>query len=286
MVRKFLLIIFLISLFVIPSIFAVTTPITVKTNPYNKVLPSVFKSGTTERISINFGGYKSTNLSGKIDYLITTSDSKFDIKFDVIKDDGTHILSHTFNDLNAGVPYLAVLYKDNESISQIQESATSENISDIPASQNITENATSQNTSTTSQNSPQDTVQSAGVTSNAVSNESNITKSFSPLSFFKNNSKVLINILIVILVIIVIAVILIFFIYIKNNYMKKPSYSVTFRHREKLVDNKNLADAEKKLRAAQEEIEKIKNKEHLIRDAEKKLEEDRIRLQRLRRGEF
>jgi len=47
----------------------------------------------------------------------------------------------------------------------------------------------------------------------------------------------------------------------------------------------SIEDAERKLKEAQEEIEKLKDKDGKIREAERKFEEDRLRLERLKRGE-
>lgn len=52
------------------------------------------------------------------------------------------------------------------------------------------------------------------------------------------------------------------------------------------IDEKKLSDAEKKIKEAQEEINRIKNKKHEIDDAEKRFEEAKKNLERLKGGKI
>ena len=69
---------------------------------------------------------------------------------------------------------------------------------------------------------------------------------------------------------------------------KKAEAPITIRHSKPSFSssqsNPSLAEAERKLREAQLEIEAIKNRNNEIRDAERKLKEDSIRLDKLKRG--
>lgn len=269
MAKRILFIILLIALLMIPIIIADNSIITIKTRPYYKVLVSVFKAGITppEKI-ISFPPYKNTGPAGQLSVSLVTTEKKVDIKLDLKKDD-TPIITKDFYDVGTGEPiYINLFPPDNMTVTigNPVVNATESNITNLSSSTNTTVN--------TSVNA-------------TIKDEKTIKSNFSITGyiakFYENNSKTLLYILIIIGVLI--GVLIIIFIIRKipkksHNAVPRLIYHKT--HEESA--DKSLAEAEKKLRIAQEEIEKIKNRNQSIRDAERKLEEDRIRLEKLRRG--
>ncbi len=275
MVRKILIILLLISLLIIPTIIADNSVIKVKTKPYHRLLVTVYKAGITpsERIT-SFSPYKDTKASGELTFNLTTSEKKVDIKLDLKKDD-MNVVTHDFYDVETKgeLIFINLFPLDNMTftIGNPVINTTPNTADDSSNLTNVT-NITVENVSATSE--PNITI-----TENKTSSNFSIISS----KFYEKNSKTLFYVLIVTGVIVGIAIIA----FIIRKILKKTHYPAPSPiHRRSRDDSSDrfLAEAEKKLKIAQEEIEKIKSRNQELREAERKLEEDRLRVERLKRG--
>jgi hypothetical protein len=277
MAKKILLILFLISLLIIPAIFADNSQINIKTKPYHRLLVSIYKAGITppEKIT-SFPPYKDTKASGQLSLSLSTSEKNVDIKLDLKKDD-ISVITYDFYDVKTGEPIFINLFPpDNMTISTGNPvvNTTPNTTADNSNATNIT-NTTIENISVVATSEPNITV-----TKNITSSNFSITGYAS--QFYEKNSKIFFYILIVIGLIVGILIVIFIIRKIPKRDHSIPAPLYHKPHGES--SEKSLAEAEKKLKSVQEEIEKIKSKNQALREAERKLEEDRLRVEKLRRG--
>lgn len=278
MAKKVLLILLLISLLIIPAILADNSQINIKTKPYHRLLVSVYKTGIAppEKIT-SFPPYKDTKASGELSLSLLTSEKKVDIKLDLKKDD-ISVITYDFYDVKTGEPIFINLFPpDNMTVITGNPivNITPNTTADISNTTNIT-NTTIENISFAAAPEPNITT-----TKNATSSNFSITGYAS--KFYEKNSKIFFYILIMIGVIVGILIVM----FIIRKIPKRTHYSgpaPIYRKPHEESGDSSLADAEKKLRLVQEEIEKIKFRNQALREAERKLDEDRLRLEKLRRG--
>ncbi len=275
-----LIVLFFIALIAIPTTYAASQQINVDTRSNHKILITIYEAGMVPPVRITSSSmYKTTGPAGDFSFTFSTDKKKIDIKLELKNDDTTH--THTFTDVElSGEPiYINLFPPDNKTI-RIGNPV-----------QNITPNTTTENLTINDTNVTDIVI--VNVTDNAsiiIANDTNKTKfafNFSitgyATKFYEKNSKIFYYILIIIGVIVGILII----IFIIRKIPKKQHFSPPppiYSKRENNSSDKSLAEAEKKLRIAQEEIERIKNRNQALREAERKLEEDRIRLEKLKRG--
>ena len=160
-------------------------------------------------------------------------------------------------------------------------SATTNPTNNLTTSSNIT---TSTNTTSISTTQTNNTTQNQ-ITGNTISNQTGNT---SPTSFVSKITRNLVPVLyyigiglaIIIGIAIVIGVVLYLVKYIKN---KKPPI-VKDSKQPISVSDKELANAERKIKELQVEIDRIKNKKNTLAEAERKFEEAKKELERAKRG--
>ncbi len=281
MAKSILLILFIFSLLIIPTILASTTDINVKTKSYHRLLITIYKAGVDppERIT-SFAPYKDTQYEGTISVKLTTEEKNVDIKLDLKKDD-TSVINYEFSDVATGEPvFITLLPPDNMTVtSGIQQQVNQTNTT--------AENLTALNDTNITQPSLNQTPELNETSGNKSVSASNFSITGYVSNIYQKNSKTIYYILIGIGIIIAIIIIVFILKFVlkrmkRDHYMPAP-IKVRDHHHDDFKDA-SLSDAERKLRAAQEEIERIKQKNNAIREAERKLEEDRIRLERLRKG--
>lgn len=273
MAKRILVILLLISLLIIPAIVADNSQINIKTKPYHRLLVTVYKTGIAppEKIT-SFPPYKDTKARGELSLSLSTSEKNVDIKLDLKKDD-ISVITYDFYGVKTGEPIFINLFPPDNMTVTTGNPVVNTTLTDNSSATNITNitNITIENISV------------AAASPNITAKKSSFSMTGYVSKFYGNNSKIFFYILIVIGVIVGVAIV----IFVIRKISKRALYygpaPLHHRNREESSD-KSLADAEKKLRAVQEEIEKIKSKNQALREAERKLDEDRLRLEKLRKG--
>ncbi len=284
MAKKILSILILITLLIVPAIYAVKTNISVKTLSYHRLQLSALVTGEPLTY-IQRGNYTDTKYLGELNFTINSNDSKIDLVLNVGDENGT-VLSKRFYEVPTDKVIFITLTEDK---SELLSQDIGTNVATTP---NIT--TPINETNNTSLNQTNSTIVATDSVVGSALNDSN-NKAVSPSNFsitgyaskfLEKNSKIFLYILIIIGVLV--GILIIIFI-IRKIQKKSPSYpsklsfhkpnESTYSH-----SNASLSEAERKLREAQAEIEGIKRRNEEIREAEKRLNEDRIRLERLRRA--
>lgn len=278
MAKKTLITLFLIFLFLVPTILAYTTDITVKTKSDHKLLIQQLSPDDNSVIQ-SFSPYKHTGTLGRVKVSLTTSNSKISLKLDLITTEGTPDINYIYSDIPAtGEPVFINFLPGNFTYTVGIPVVITPNVTNITAN-NLTNETVINETNQT----PPATAEILNETNKTSTLKSNFSITGFVSKFYENNSKTFFYILIVIGVIVGILII----IFIVRKIPRKPSENFTIRHRSSDTtsspSNSTLMSAEKKLKEAQQQIESIKKKNESIRDAERKLEEDRIRLDKLKR---
>lgn len=281
MVKK--ICIFIISAVLISVLFSslilgAITDVKIKTLANHRIQVTVFKSGTEDRIK-SFP-FKGTG-SGEVMYSVDTLDSKFDFKINLLTNEGSAVLADKVSEIPATPGVSVRFFSGNVGI-------------DLPAPEpvvNVT-NTTTENTTIAEIAENLTNVTDSGIelTLEPVETQTDSKNNSSPFTgfaIFSNNPNIM-NILIYVIIaiaVIVVLAIIIFFIKKRNkNHMHVPSRQSYTYHPVSHEREESLVDAERKLREAHEEIERIKKRNEMIKQAEQKLEEERRNLERMKRG--
>jgi len=285
MAKKILLII-LIALFIFPLINAATTDIHVKTKPAHQLLIVAQKAGVfpPERIQ-SFAPYKDTGNLGEVKVSLITTESTVDLKLELIKNDNTPDINNFYANIpTTGEPVYINFLPGNFTYTVgnpiVVTKNTDENLSVVKTTSTNETNETKKETIV-----PQ--INKIDINKNNISiksNNSNNSITGYAVGLY-GNAKNFGYLWTVIGVIVGILIIIFVIRKIPRSSFDKP---VRVNHKpyefSSFNSNPSLTLAEKKLKEAQSEIESIKRRHEEIRNAERKLEEDRIRLDRLRRG--
>jgi hypothetical protein len=244
---------FLVLILIGMAVVSAATEIRVKTLPLRNLSILILDASQTYYLAESF--HVSSDINGKANATYSGSINKINIGVKIAQEN----IYDTFGPFNTGQQInLNVIPGDMSSSTGVPEEEN--------AIENITENTTEANLT-------------ENVVSNTTSNESK--KGFlSGLSISAIKGKIKI-------VYYVVGVILIgglIFLYLKfgREWIKKDvAYNYKSLSSKEL--SKELSDAEKKLREAQEEINKLKNKDK-IEAMERKIEQDKSELENLRKG--
>ncbi len=276
---KFFLILIFIAIIILPAICAAAQQINVDTRANHRIMITIYEAGIIPPIRITSSSmYKSTGPSGDFSFTFSTDKKKIDIKLELKNDDATKTNTFTDVELTGDPIYINLFPPDNITI---RVGSPAQNITPNTTTENITQNQT--NTTNIAVVNISDNAKIAATDTNKTKFAFNFSITGYVTKFYEKNSKIFFYILIIIGVIVGILIIL----FIARKIPKKhhyPSPQPLYNKRESNTSDKSLAEAEKKLRVAQEEIERIKNRNQALREAERRLEEDRIRLEKLRRG--
>jgi len=282
MMRKIVLgILFLMLVFPLAS--AADTAIKVKTLPNHKVSIFIYSSGS---LSIdNSFLYKVSDSNGIVSIVYSAPKTKIDVRVKVETQDGTKLFNELFEEYTSGKPIYIRLDDDEINGEYVEPAAVSEN---------VTENET-QIEENTSEIIP---ASNETVTGAVISEEGN--EIFSKTAY-------------IVVIAVVIALVIVLFVFRKKIFTRdagsigsKPNFSppakpssskgippnrflrINMKNDETrninaAVSGSEIEDIERKLKDAQKELHLIKNQEK-IKFAEKKIEEDRRDLERLKRG--
>lgn len=282
MMRKIVLgILFLMLVFPLAS--AADTAIKVKTLPNHKVSIFIYSSGS---LSIdNSFLYKVSDSNGIVSIVYSAPKTKIDVRVKVETQDGTKLFNELFEEYTSGKSIYIRLDDDEINGEYVEPAAVSEN---------VTENET-QIEENTSEIIP---ASNETVTGAVISEEGN--EIFSKTAY-------------IVVIAVVIALVIVLFVFRKKIFTRdagsigsKPNFSppakpssskgippnrflrINMKNDETrninaAVSGSEIEDIERKLKDAQKELHLIKNQEK-IKFAEKKIEEDRRDLERLKRG--
>ena len=282
MMRKIVLgILFLMLVFPLAS--AADTAIKVKTLPNHKVSIFIYSSGSLS-IDSSFL-YKVSDSNGLVSIVYSAPKTKIDVRVKVETQDGTKLFNELFEEYTSGKPIYIRLDDDEINGEYVEPAAVSEN---------VTENET-QIEENTSEIIP---ASNETVTGAVISEEGN--EIFSKTAY-------------IVVIAVVIALVIVLFVFRKKIFTRdassmgsKPNFSPPAkpsssegilpnrflrmntkndetRNINAAVSGSEIEDIERKLKDAQKELHLIKNQEK-IKFAEKKIEEDRRDLERLKRG--
>ena len=282
MMRKIVLgILFLMLVFPLAS--AADTAIKVKTLPNHKVSIFIYSSGSLS-IDSSFL-YKVSDSNGIVSIVYSAPKTKIDVRVKVETQDGTKLFNELFEEYTSGKPIYIRLDDDEINGEYVEPAAVSEN---------VTENET-QIEENTSEIIP---ASNETVTGAVISEEGN--EIFSKTAY-------------IVVIAVVIALVIVLFVFRKKIFTRdagsigsKPNFSppakpssskgippnrflrINMKNDETrninaAVSGSEIEDIERKLKDAQKELHLIKNQEK-IKFAEKKIEEDRRDLERLKRG--
>ena len=282
MMRKIVLgILFLMLVFPLAS--AADTAIKVKTLPNHKVSIFIYSSGS---LSIdNSFLYKVSDSNGLVSIVYSAPKTKIDVRVKVETQDGTKLFNELFEEYTSGKPIYIRL--DDDEIN-------GEYVEPVAVSENVTENETQ-----TEENISETTLASnETVTGAVISEEGN--EIFSKTAY-------------IVVMAVVIALVIVLLVFRKKIFTRdassmgsKPNFSPPAkpsssegilpnrflrmntkndetRNINAAVSGSEIEDIERKLKDAQKELHLIKNQEK-IKFAERKIEEDRRDLERLKRG--
>ena len=282
MMRKIVLgILFLMLVFPLAS--AADTAIKVKTLPNHKVSIFIYSSGSLS-IDSSFL-YKVSDSNGLVSIVYSAPKTKIDVRVKVETQDGTKLFNELFEEYTSGKSIYIRLDDDEINGEYVEPAAVSEN---------VTENET-QIEENTSEIIP---ASNETVTGAVISEEGN--EIFSKTAY-------------IVVIAVVIALVIVLFVFRKKIFTRdassmgsKPNFSPPAkpsssegilpnrflrmntkndetRNINAAVSGSEIEDIERKLKDAQKELHLIKNQEK-IKFAEKKIEEDRRDLERLKRG--
>ena len=282
MMRKIVLgILFLMLVFPLAS--AADTAIKVKTLPNHKVSIFIYSSGSLS-IDSSFL-YKVSDSNGLVSIVYSAPKTKIDVRVKVETQDGTKVFNELFEEYTSGKSIYIRLDDDEINGEYVEPAAVSEN---------VTENET-QIEENTSEIIP---ASNETVTGAVISEEGN--EIFSKTAY-------------IVVIAVVIALVIVLFVFRKKIFTRdagsigsKPNFSppakpsssegilpnrflrINMKNDETrninaAVSGSEIEDIERKLKDAQKELHLIKNQEK-IKFAEKKIEEDRRDLERLKRG--
>lgn len=285
MMRKIVFgILFLMLVF--PLVSAADTVIKVKTLPNHKVSIFIYSSGSLS-IDSSFL-YKVSDSNGIVSIVYSAPKTKIDVRVKVETQDGTKVFNELFEEYTSGKPIYIRL--DNDEINGEYVEPTT------IVSENVTENET-QAEENTSEIIP---VSNEAVTGAVISEGGN--------GIFSKT-------IYIVVIAVVIALVIVLSVFRKKIFTRgagspeskpdfsppvaKPSASGGFIPQNRLskinvrneetrninaaVSGTEIEDIERKLKDAQKELHLLKNQEK-IKFAEKKIEEDRRELERLKRG--
>lgn len=273
MAKKLYFLTFILFLFIVlPLVSSIDTPITVKTDSghvfaitLNVLDPT---SGDALQTFTN-----NTDLFGQASFLFSATNSQ--AGFSVVERlDNKIVQTKTFDTYNLGS---AIVLDISSSIPSTVNNASVTNLSTNSSSavNSTNTNVTLISTNSTKLNSTNSSLKPA---------VSGFAFNGSQVSSFFNNIKYYILGLIVLIAILFLA----WFFYKrrKNDFMHIPKSQLRSKEESRILASKDrqLENAERKIREAQEEIERIKNRKRQISEAEQRYEESRRELERLRRG--
>ncbi|MBR9704612.1 hypothetical protein GOV12_04315 [Candidatus Pacearchaeota archaeon] len=284
-----------ITLLIIPSIFAVTTNLKVKTMQQSKLFLVILETGEIYNVLFSSNVYNKTGI-GELNYEIETTAGYFDAKL-TLKNNNLKVLEQRLEQIYGGgdvtinfIPGEVEVSYNNETDEVVSNTTANEtNTNNTNASAGITAAATSENnnsTTPTTPTTPNATTNTTDIDANASNPESeNVEGKKSIITF--NINLILITGLIVLVVLVIIIFLIILLVYRSKNKSKGPNPSSSIKFRPKKdpeigETQRELQSAERKLKEAKEEIDKIKKRNDLISEAERKLSEDKQRLEKLK----
>ena len=307
MVKKIFLLVVIFSLILIPSILAINTNINVKTLPNESISIIVLASDSGYTHIESF--HKN---SGKGDLTVmTSSDYKIIDVLLTLRRDGVNIMNERFYNFTAGIPITITFKPDRVEVENIsayttpQPSSSSTDSSSNESNDSVNSNISNlsdnkKNVSSLATTKESDLTHSTEETENTTKNEvpaeikSPVTSN--AVANSKTNNYIIYAIIVFIVIVILVFLILVF---------RKPSKDLsinTVRFRPSSPPSIPPTEPRRDFRVPpiakpQQERQQIKinpqeafNKEierqKLIKDAERKIVEDRIRLDRLRSGKF
>jgi hypothetical protein len=271
--KAYLIILFV--LFLTPVILATNQEINIKTLKDHSISVIALKSGSVfERIEgFSYSGKKTGN--GNITIKSSFTESKIDIRV-ILMRDGNSIINERFDEVKIGEPIIINLIPGSVSIINKKEEPVPPPAP--PPAPEPTPPPAPLEIST--QNNQEQINHTSFLTGFAITNGT-----ISP-----NVKKIMIYLVIAVVSLVIIAIIVYgTFFFFKRRKRKKDEFSISKYINIKVKeqpDNDEIKEAEKRLKIAQEEIEKINSlldKRKAIKDAERKLDEDRRALDRLKR---
>ena len=282
MMRKIVLgILFLMLVFPLAS--AADTAIKVKTLPNHKVSIFIYSSGSLS-IDSSFL-YKVSDSNGLVSIVYSAPKTKIDVRVKVETQDGTKVFNELFEEYTSGKSIYIRL--DDDEIN-------GEYVEPVAVSENVTENETQ-----TEENISETTLASnETVTGAVISEEGN--------GIFSKTAYIVVMAVVIALVIVLLVFRKKIFTRDASSMGSKPNFSppakpssskgippnrflrINMKNDETrninaAVSGSEIEDIERKLKDAQKELHLIKNQEK-IKFAERKIEEDRRDLERLKRG--
>lgn len=292
MIKKIVLgILFLILVF--PLISAADTSIKVKTLPDHKVSLFIYSSGSLS-ISDSFL-YKLSDNNGMVSVVYSATQSRIDVRVKVETKDGTKVFNELFEDYSTGKPIYIRLDNDEKNGEYVEPTVTAEN---------VTENVTEEETTGEVEENVTDVVPASNeVVTGAVVSE--------------GGKGIFSKTIYIVVIAIVLALIIVLFVFRKkifthdaagtgsksnfsppvvarpsgpsggiapqNRFLRVNMGNEETRNINAAVSGTEIEDIERRLRDAQKELHMIKNQEK-IKLAEKRIEEDKRELERLRSG--
>jgi hypothetical protein len=287
--EKKLFFILVLSFLMIPFVFAAptTTIINVHTLPSHRIYIAVLVPEETIPYQvIESFAFKDTGILGTREYRTTSSYGKIDLKITVKLGD-IKVLDERIKNISTGRTVYIDYFKNNITVRYEGDVITTE-VDTANVSANVSENDTAIASNNETQENTPVTEEKEEEKQQVIEPKNNsLTGNLSLGSFYTNYSKIITYISLSIIIIVIIVLVIFFILKNRKKTKKEPVTAVKFRHKDNIEysqTERELEAAEKKLREARDEIERARKRNDMIKEAERKLEEDKVRLDNLRRG--
>lgn len=258
----------------IASVYAADTQINVRTLSDHKVSVFVLDASQTYYLLKSF--YGNSDIYGKFSATYTGDTSKLSIRI-IVEKDKKQVLSEKFGPYNSGAPvYIQALPGNLSSDYSVLDKAAS-------AAQNTTAPSTNVSLKNETVNSSVTKNITSSIKNNTNQNVSNNTNNtISGNSIFDENSDVLKIVGYVIAGLILLMIIVFLFVRYGNRMLETVKGRPSAPSGSPKDIERQLRKTEKRLVAAEAELEKMKKMEK-VREVEKKIQEEREELRRLKR---
>ncbi len=280
----------LLTIFSICLVSAIDTQINVRTWPNHKA--SILVSKPVEPPPLLNSFHINSGSTGEVSAVYSGDDPIIKITVKITKDGQTVLMQKFENEFATGSPlYLQVIPGRISDNYKLQDEQREQNATNQAATNQTIVNQTSQNATQENQTAPETT---NSTTTNTTETNSSITGAVISDKTNKSSFKIPIFVWYILLGLIVAGIIVFGFIKLKPKMKRSetPHYERHGRvalkpihHQEAKDTNSQLAEAERKIREAQEEINKIKNKSKMD-EIRSRIQKEQDELSRLEKGHF
>lgn len=274
-------------LLLITNILAASTNIHIDTLPNKRLFIQYLKTGEVYTI-VKDSTLKNTSSKGEVLISESFSVDYIDLKMALRDDSGTILNDKVTNIKTGGNVYISFtpghvgIIEKNETAAPTNQTSAINQTNITVQNQTTQENTTLSNVTTTFNQTNETKEISPEKTNNSITGFSIKEK----LPSIKINWKIVGYSAGIILIILVLGAGIVIFVKKRPKTFNSKVYFAPKTSRADGVDERSLREAEKRIKEAQEEIQRIKSRDEKIKEAERRVEQDKQELERLKRGRF